>query len=109
VPTQEIAASRLQAISEGRDVVQAAPTGFSAVVDHRGRVLARTRLAVRAVIVGDVELRQGRTIYERVGDRTVLVLAGLLLAAGWFVARRAPADPDKKGSVRGWRRRRRGA
>ena len=46
VPTQEIAAARIQAIAEGRDVVQAAPTGFSAVIDHRGRVLARIDLGV---------------------------------------------------------------
>ena len=44
VPTQEIAAAQLQAIAEGRDLVQAAPTGFSAFVDHRGHVLARSRL-----------------------------------------------------------------
>ncbi len=104
VPTQEIAASRIQAVSEGRDVVQAAPTGFSAVVDHRGRVLARTDLAVRAVIVGDVELRRGRTIYERVGDLAVLVLSGLLVAAGWLAARRTPVEPDRLGPVRGTRR-----
>ena len=48
VPTQEIAAARLQAVAEGRDVVQAAPTGFSAVIDHRGRVEVRSKLAVRA-------------------------------------------------------------
>jgi len=104
VPTQEIAASRIQAVSEGRDVVQAAPTGFSAVVDHRGRVLARTDLAVRAVIVRDVELRRGRTIYERTGDLAVLVLSGLLVAAGWLVARRTPVDPDRPGPARGPRR-----
>jgi len=105
VPTQEIAASRIQAVSEGRDVVQAAPTGFSAVVDHRGRVLARTNLAVRAVIVRDVELRRGRTIYERVGDLAVLVLSGLLVATGWLAAHGTPVDPDRLGPVRGTRRR----
>ena len=77
------------------------------MVDHRGHVLARTRLAVRAVIVGDVELRKGRTIYARVGDPAVLVLAGLLAAAGWLAALRTPFGTDGKTSVRGGRRRRR--
>jgi len=108
VPTQEIAAARIQAISEGRDVVQAAPTGFSAVVDHRGRVLARTDLAVRAVIVRDVELRVGRTLYERVGDGAALAVSGLLVAAGWLAAFTTPTDPEPAGSARPrpWRRRR---
>jgi apolipoprotein N-acyltransferase len=86
VPSQEIAASRLQAISEGRDLVQAAPTGFSALIDHRGRVLARTALARRQVLVGDVRLRTGHTFYERFGDLPVLIASGLLLLAGWLAA-----------------------
>jgi apolipoprotein N-acyltransferase len=97
VPTQEIAAARLQAISEGRDVVQAAPTGFSAVIDHRGRLVARTDLGVRQVIVRDVGLRTGRTIYERVGDLPVLLLSGILVVAGWLAA--LGADPDPKSTV----------
>jgi apolipoprotein N-acyltransferase len=83
VPAQEIAASRLQAISEGRDLVQASPTGFSAIIDDRGHVLARTSLGTRQVVVGDVDLRTGRTIYERFGDLPVLVVAGVLLISGW--------------------------
>lgn len=100
VPTQEIAAARLQAISEGRDVVQAAPTGFSAVIDHRGTVLARTDLAVRAVIIRDVELRKGRTIYERFGDLPVLVLGGILVAMAWLMALGTDTDPDGVRSAR---------
>ena len=93
VPTQEIAAARLQALSEGRDLVQAAPTGFSALVDHDGRVLARSSLGSRALVVGTVALRHGRTVYERFGDVPVLVLAGLGVLGGWGAALLAPA-PD---------------
>ncbi len=95
VPTQEIAAARLQAIEEGRDVVQAAPTGFSAVIDHRGRLVARSELGGRAVIVRDVELRTGRTIYERFGDLPVLLASGLMVTAGWLSALVTDTDPDR--------------
>ena len=88
VPSQEIAAARLQAISEGRDLVQAAPTGFSAVIDNRGRVRARSVLALRAVIVRDVALRDGTTLYERAGDLPVLVLGALGVVVGLSAARR---------------------
>ena len=36
VPTQELAAATIQAVQQGRDLLQASPTGFSAAIDHRG-------------------------------------------------------------------------
>jgi apolipoprotein N-acyltransferase len=85
-PAQEIAASQLQAIEEGRDLVQAAPTGFSAVISNRGTVLARSGLGSADVIEQSVPLRAGATIYERFGDLPVVVLAGLLALSGWALA-----------------------
>jgi apolipoprotein N-acyltransferase len=86
VPAQEVAADRVQAVEEGRDLVQAAPTGFSTVVDDRGDVRQRTDLGRRQVLLATVGLRTGRTIYEQTGDWPVLVLAGLALLAGWLLA-----------------------
>jgi apolipoprotein N-acyltransferase len=85
-PAQEIAASQLQAIEEGRDLVQAAPTGFSAVISNRGAVLAESGLGSEDVIEQSVPLRAGATIYERFGDVPVVVLAGLLALVAWAVA-----------------------
>ncbi len=106
VPTQEIAAARLQAISEGRDLVQAAPTGFSAVIDHRGRVVLRSTLAARTVIVGDVAMRVGRTLYERGGDLPVLLAAAGLVVGGWTAAATGgPGSPRARRDGRARRRR----
>ena len=104
VPTQEIAAARLQAVAEGRDLVQAAPTGYSAIVDHRGVVEAVSVLGQRQVLVRDVALRAGATLYERGGDLPVLLAAGLLVMAGWFSSfgdedRRVRADTPRSRSV----------
>ena len=86
VPAQEVAADRVQAVEEGRDLVQAAPTGFSTVVDDRGDVLQQTDLGQRQVLLATVGLRTGGTVYERTGDWPVLVLAGLAVLAGWLLA-----------------------
>ena len=86
MPTQEVAADRVQAVEEGRDLVQAAPTGYSTVVDNQGNVLQRSVLGRRQVLLATVGLRTGRTLYERFGDLPVLVLAALALAAGWLLA-----------------------
>jgi apolipoprotein N-acyltransferase len=94
VPCQELAAARLQAITEGRDLVQAAPTGFSSIIDNHGRVLERSSLGTREVLVGDAALRTGRTLYERLGDLPVLVAAIILLFVGWVAD--ATTSHDRK-------------
>jgi apolipoprotein N-acyltransferase len=94
VPGQEVAADRVQAVEEGRDLVQAAPTGFSTVVDDRGDVIERTDLGRRQILLATVGLRTGRTVYERTGDRPVLVLAGLAVLAGWLLAARWRRKPE---------------
>jgi apolipoprotein N-acyltransferase len=96
-PAQEIAASRLQAIEEGRYVLQAAPTGYSGVVNSDGTVLRRTPLSTEAIVAASVPLLDGSTWYERLGDRPELVAAAALVVVGWLCAL----------SSRGWRRRHR--
>ncbi len=83
VPAQEIAAAIVQSVETGRDLVQAAPTGFSAVVTQRGAVLQRSALGNRQVLFATVALRRGFTPYDHWGDLPVLVLAALALVAGW--------------------------
>ena len=83
VPSQEIAAAIVQSVETGRDLAQAAPTGFSAVVNQRGVVLQRSALGRRQVLFATVALRRGLTPYDHWGDLPVLVLAGLALVAGW--------------------------
>jgi apolipoprotein N-acyltransferase len=82
VQTQQIASSRLRAIETGRWVVQAAPTGFSAVIDPDGQLLARTGVGEQAVLQYTVGLREGLTWATRMGSRPMLVFAGLLVLAG---------------------------
>ena len=78
--TQQVASSRLRAMETGRWVVQAAPTGLTAVIDDRGRVLERTDVSERRVIVHEVRLREGHTWYTRIGDRVIVALLGLAFA-----------------------------
>lgn len=100
LPSQEVAADRIRAVEEGRELVQSAPTGYSTVVDREGRVLARTSLGRRQTLERTVPRYAGRTLYSLGGDwpeRTAAALAvggGLLL---WWREdrdrRRRPARP----------------
>jgi apolipoprotein N-acyltransferase len=93
VQTQQVANSRMRAIETGRWVLQAAPTGFTAVVTPDGEVLQRTGVSERAILYDTVELRDGETLYVRWGDLPALGLAVLSLAGGWLVDRRASLTP----------------
>ena len=88
VPGQEIAASEVQAVQQGRDLLQAAPTGYSAAITHRGVLLERSVLGARQVVTVTLDRRDGTTLYVRYGDLPVLLLAGAALLAGWTVAGR---------------------
>ncbi len=83
IPTEELAADRVQSVAEGRDLVQASPTGYSALVTNGGTIVARTVLGARAILVGALGLRTGATVYERVGDLPVLLGAACALVGGW--------------------------
>jgi len=89
VPTQEIAASEVQATQQGRDLLQAAPTGYSAWITNRGTLLARSVLGARQVVPAVLHRRTGWTVYVRYGDTPVLVGAATALALGWYLVVRS--------------------
>jgi apolipoprotein N-acyltransferase len=89
VQTQQVASSRLRAVETGRWVLQSAPTGFTAVVDDDGDVLARSNISEARVFEGTAEMRDGYTIATRVGQLPVVGLSVLALLLAWFGARRS--------------------
>ena len=86
VQTQQVASSQLRAIETGRWVLQAAPTGFSAIVNPSGDVLKRTSISEQVVLQQDVMLRSGDTIATVIGPMPVIWLSGILLALSWWFA-----------------------
>lgn len=83
IPTIEVAAARLRAWETNRAVVQAAPTGFSAIVRPDGSVMARSDLGRRALLHGTVPTRTGMTPYMWLGDTPVVSIAAVLLMLAW--------------------------
>jgi apolipoprotein N-acyltransferase len=83
VPSQELAAGVVQAIQTGRDLVQAAPTGYSTVVTQRGVVVDRSVLGRPQVLTATVALRRGMTPYDHWGDLPALIISALALVGGW--------------------------
>jgi len=84
---QHLAIGQFRAAETGRPLLQAAISGISAVVDHSGRVRARTSLFQLTVLIGEVDTYRGRTPYTVLGEWVVaasaLLLAGVVAAGRW--------------------------
>jgi apolipoprotein N-acyltransferase len=94
VQTQQIASSRLRALETGRWVLQAAPTGFSAVIEPDGTVRQRSSISEQRVLYDTVGMRDGQTIATRVGAWPMLLVALACLAGAQVIARRARPAGD---------------
>ena len=80
--------SPVRAIENRRDFVRVANTGISAIINAKGRVVARTPWWEKTTLKGEIHLRRGRTFFARHGDylgRLSVVLSGFL---GIFAGRR---------------------
>ena len=96
IQSQQIASSRLRAVETDRWVVQAAPTGFSAVVTPDGAVAQRSGISEARVLQAAVELREGTTLAVRWGAWPVAVTAAAAMALAYAVTprtRRATRKP----------------
>jgi apolipoprotein N-acyltransferase len=79
-PHQHLAMAAFRAVENGKYLVRAANTGITAVIDPRGRIIQRTPLFERTVLVADVPFVPGSTFYTRHGD--VFAWSCLGLATG---------------------------
>ncbi|HEY4231730.1 MAG TPA: apolipoprotein N-acyltransferase [Thermoanaerobaculia bacterium] len=95
---QHFAGAVLRAVENERDLVRAAITGISGIVDARGRILAKTPADERTILSGRVHLREETTAWTRWGfwiprAADVLALAVLLFGlARWGRTRRLAAS-----------------
>ncbi|MDT0343760.1 apolipoprotein N-acyltransferase [Streptomyces litchfieldiae] len=96
-PEQQLAMSQLRAVEHGRAVVTAATSGISAIVAPDGTIEQRTEEFTQDVLVGELPLRDGRTVADRVGAAPEWALAGLgLLVWAGVAVRDRRARPERK-------------
>ena len=87
-PHQHLEMSRMRAKEAGRPLLRATNTGISAIIDHSGRITARSRQFEETVVSGSVIPQQGATPYVKFGNLPVLALALASLLGGWFGSRK---------------------
>lgn len=86
---QHLQMSQARALETGRYMLRATNTGVTAVIDPRGRVLARAEPHTLAVLNFPAQGFRGETPYIRWGNRGALLLA-LALCAAALLRRPAP-------------------
>ena len=92
VQSQQIASSQLRAQENDRWVLQAAPTGFSGIIDPDGNVLQRTSVSEQRVLFDTIERREGLTLSTRFGVTPWLVLAVVVLLATMIAGRAGSSE-----------------
>ncbi|MBI2992782.1 MAG: apolipoprotein N-acyltransferase [Gammaproteobacteria bacterium] len=92
-PHQHLQMARMRSLETRRYLLRATNTGISAVIDDRGRILARSPQFAPAVLGGQVELIEGLTPYARFGNMPIVIAGflGVLLPLRPFSRIRAPA------------------
>lgn len=99
---QHFQASRWRCLELGTPMARAANTGVSALVDPRGRILARgvrndpRGIMVDGVLIGELPIVQGTTLYAKGGWRLawLVAAAGLLLTLSAFVPSKSLRAPN---------------
>jgi len=88
-PHQHLQIARMRALESGRYMLRTTNTGITAIIDARGRVLARVPQFEARVLRGDVVPHSGTTGFVRFGNVPVVLLSLILpIMLGLRAARR---------------------
>jgi apolipoprotein N-acyltransferase len=89
-PHQHLQMARMRTLETARPMLRATNNGVSALIDHRGRVLATSPQFEVAVLDGEVQPRAGATPYVVMGNTPlILCLLVMVLVAGTLARRHA--------------------
>ena len=79
---QQLSITRVRAIEHGRNIASVSTTGYSAVIDHTGKVLQLTSMGTADTIRAEIGLIEGQTPRDAAGDWALIgVLVALLMVA----------------------------
>ena len=87
-PHQHLQIARMRALEAGRWLMRATNNGISALIDPRGRVVARSAQFVPVVLRGEVVPYRGLTPYARLHNWPVLAAVCALLLGAVLAGRR---------------------
>ena len=87
-PAQHLQISRMRALETGRTMLRATNTGVTAIIDPRGRVVARLPQFTEGILTGEVQGYIGASPYVKLGNAPIVLACVVLLGALVFTRRR---------------------
>jgi apolipoprotein N-acyltransferase len=94
-PHQHLEIARMRSLESGRDMLRATNTGVSAVIGHRGELMATSPQFEVHVLTTQAQPRTGVTPFARWGNSAAVLISLVLLAGSLLAGRRGTAsDPE---------------
>lgn len=78
---QQLSITRVRAIEHSRNVLSVSTTGYSAVIDYKGRVVQQTSMATAEHLYAKVGLIDQNSVRDKIGD---WASAGTLFGCYWL-------------------------
>ncbi len=82
-PLQHLQIARVRALENGKPLLRATNNGVTAVIDKRGKIIARLPQFESGVLSASVRFTSGRTPYSYTGDWPLLTLILLVFLGGY--------------------------
>lgn len=87
-PHQHLQIARIRAIESGRYLLRATNTGISAVIDNKGKVIAKSPQFKPHALNAKAELFNGATPFSRYGNTFILSLSFFILLLSFLINRK---------------------
>ncbi|MFK8043238.1 apolipoprotein N-acyltransferase [Congregibacter sp.] len=95
-PLQHLQMARMRALENGRYLLRGTNNGVSAIIDHRGQLVARSEQFVESTLMGNAQVMLGNTPFTSFGSMPLLIALGLLLGSMSLMYRVLWRDADKE-------------
>ncbi|MDX1452951.1 MAG: apolipoprotein N-acyltransferase [Oleiphilaceae bacterium] len=99
-PLQHLQMAQMRAAENSRFMLRGTNNGVTAIIDHKGRIVAQSEQFVRTTLTGKINIHQGNTPFSRYGSSPTILLSLTLLIICLFrfwKERRAVSAPAKLG------------
>lgn len=90
---QHLQISQMRTLETGRPMLRSTNTGATAIIDARGHVLQQLAPYTEGALSGSVQGMAGLTPYILFGNKLFLLIAALLLAGAYGIARHGQRQP----------------
>ena len=88
-PVQHFQMARMRALENGRQMIRATNDGITALIDHKGDVIATIPRFSSGVLSAIADVREGQTPFMRFGSWPVILLSLLMIVAVLLPGRHA--------------------